>query len=171
MLVHHYHPRTLEYLGSTMAHASPLDLGNQQLVFLVPAHATTVAPPDFNGRDEAPGFLEREIPVYDLASDTWVVVPDRRGQKYWTPRGRPMNVDQIGFVPEIVDPPPGDLHQPLWRDGSWIEGRSPDEARRELEARIITLRQLLSHADGLSLGDDLARELGDLEARLKGFEP
>ncbi len=41
MLIYHYHPTTKEYMGEGTADESPLEPG----VYLVPAHATTTAPP------------------------------------------------------------------------------------------------------------------------------
>lgn len=41
MIIHHYHPESGAYLGPGLADESPLEPG----VFLIPAHATEIAPP------------------------------------------------------------------------------------------------------------------------------
>lgn len=58
-LVHHYHPDTNVYLGSSEADESPLEPG----VFLVPANATLTAP------EAMPGTGQHN--VWDAATSTW----------------------------------------------------------------------------------------------------
>jgi hypothetical protein len=48
-LIHHYHPETGGFLGSSEADESPLEPG----VFLVPAFATLTPPPFFNSDQQA----------------------------------------------------------------------------------------------------------------------
>jgi hypothetical protein len=56
--VYRFHPETREYLGTDLADESPLEPG----VWLVPAHATELMPPDI-----APGKVAR------FATGYWVV--------------------------------------------------------------------------------------------------
>ncbi len=62
MIIHHYHPETLEYLGEGQADESPLEPG----VFLIPAHATDAAPPaEVAGKTrhfEGGAWVLRDIP-------------------------------------------------------------------------------------------------------------
>lgn len=62
MKIHHYHQETLGYIGESDADESPLEPG----VFLIPAHATVVAPPaDVAGKTrhfEGGAWVLRDIP-------------------------------------------------------------------------------------------------------------
>lgn len=60
MNIYHYHPVSGAYLGSGMADESPLEPG----VWLIPAHATKVAPPVFGEGEQA---------VFD--GSAWAVLP------------------------------------------------------------------------------------------------
>ncbi|MGK7926892.1 MAG: hypothetical protein AB4290_16895 [Spirulina sp.] len=42
MIIYHYHPQTQQFLGEGQADRDPLQSGN----FLIPAHATPIAPPE-----------------------------------------------------------------------------------------------------------------------------
>lgn len=63
-IVYNYHPVTLEYVGSSEATESPLEPG----VYLIPAHATEIAPPakqDGNVRvfkNDKWGYVRIELP-------------------------------------------------------------------------------------------------------------
>lgn len=67
MNIYHYSPQTTEYTYSSVARTSPLEPG----VFLVPAFATTLAPPRI-GANQAALFNGR----------SWLVVDDYRGEWY-----------------------------------------------------------------------------------------
>ena len=63
MIIHHYHPTSLVYLGSGFADPDPLDEDN----WLIPAHATTFEPPEeksgFTRNFFDGGWTYREIPA------------------------------------------------------------------------------------------------------------
>lgn len=80
MLVHNYHPITAEYLGPGEADESPLEPG----VFLIPADATTIAPPP-----QQPGFVRRFI------NGAWGYSPIEEPDADPTP-------DPTPYVPETI---------------------------------------------------------------------
>lgn len=63
--VYHWHPASLHFLGSSEADESPLEPG----VFLVPAYATMVAPPN---QSTVP--TDHDV-KWDPLQNTWVIVP------------------------------------------------------------------------------------------------
>jgi hypothetical protein len=63
MQIHHYHPETGRYLGTETAFESPLEPG----VFLIPAYATTKAPPE-GAQDVA--FDGKAWQAIEAATDT-----------------------------------------------------------------------------------------------------
>lgn len=119
MEIYNYSPLTGEYVVATQARPDPLDEGN----FLIPANATTDAPPAFG---------DDEIPVWE--NGAWVVKPDFRGTKYWTVDGAFVvegEVKEIGeTVPDgAVLSDPGDRPSALhtWSGSAWI---APTEAEQ-----------------------------------------
>jgi len=64
-LIHHWHPASLHYLGTSEADESPLEPG----VYLIPAYATVVAPPD---PSSVPSDHELK---WDAVGNTWVSEP------------------------------------------------------------------------------------------------
>ena len=61
MKIYHYHPDTAEYIGFGMADKDPLVDDN----WLIPAHATTIAPPKTD---------IGEVAVFDIGLGGWTVV-------------------------------------------------------------------------------------------------
>ena len=79
MDLYHYHPATGEYLTTTEARVDHLETEARRKVnpaadpvYLVPANATSEAPP-IPGENEAAKFN----------GQSWVIVPDFRGSIYW----------------------------------------------------------------------------------------
>ena len=109
--IHHYSPETGEYLNSDYARQSPLEEG----VFLIPAYATTVAPPVTKEREKAVFFV-----------DAWQVVPDWRGVEiYSTVDGSVMAIKQLGVTPEnegattIKPPELAEKQARMFTNGAW----------------------------------------------------
>lgn len=82
MLIYNYHPETGEYAGSVEAELSPFDDGE----YLIPAHATTTAPPE----TVSGGYAL----IFDGAA--WAEIEDHRGETWWTAEGAAMNVLKLG---------------------------------------------------------------------------
>jgi hypothetical protein len=92
MDVHNYHAQTGEYLGTSIADESPLEPG----VFLIPANATTVAPPPPQ-QGQARVFINGD----------WAFVPDHRGETWYAGHNLPVVIDTLG-TPEgltLQEPP------------------------------------------------------------------
>lgn len=107
--IHHYDPATGAFLGSSPATESPLEPG----VFLVPANATTIAPPAV-GADEVALFRE----------GAWTVAADLVGQVFYRPDGTNVTIAEVGQVPDpawTTAPPPaaGDHQVAVLTDGVW----------------------------------------------------
>lgn len=81
MDVHHYDPATGEYIDTRPPRESPRDPGS----FLIPANATTIAPP------EAEAGKTRVF-----ADGAWSLVADHRGETWWQARGQPVTVSDLG---------------------------------------------------------------------------
>ena len=106
--IHHYHPASGEYTASTQAQMSPLERD----VPLIPAHATTQAPPQAGAHQAA---------VFDAAANKWQLVPDWRGvQLYSTADGSEVAAE-LGQTPAdcaATDKPrPSEAH--VWKAGKW----------------------------------------------------
>ena len=106
--IHHYHPASGEYTSSTQAQMSPLEPD----VPLIPAHATTQAPPAAGAHQAA---------VFDAAANKWQLVPDWRGVRLYS------TVDGIEVAAELGQTPadcaasdkprPSEAH--VWKAGKW----------------------------------------------------
>lgn len=106
--IYHYHPASGEYTASTQAQMSPLEPD----VLLIPAHATTQAPPAAGAHQAA---------VFDAAAQKWQLVPDWRGvQLYSTADGSEVAAE-LGQTPAdcaATDKPrPSEAH--IWKAGKW----------------------------------------------------
>lgn len=80
MKIYHYHPITGEFMGQGLADPDPMTPGG----YLIPAHATTSAPPP-----PMAGF------ALVFAGGLWSRVADHRGE-VWFDDGNPVTVDRLG---------------------------------------------------------------------------
>lgn len=106
--IYHYHPASGEYTASTQAQMSPLEPD----VPLIPAHATTQAPPQAGAHQAA---------LFDASAQKWQLVPDWRGvQLYSTADGSEVAAE-LGQTPAdcaATDKPrPSEAH--VWKAGKW----------------------------------------------------
>lgn len=81
MDIYYYHPETGEFLGQGLADPSPREPGK----WLIPANATTVAPPSAQS-----GFARV------LVENLWTNVPDHRGETWWDANGEPVEIKDFG---------------------------------------------------------------------------
>jgi hypothetical protein len=112
MKIYHYDPITFEFLGEDVAYPDPLDIGK----FLIPAHATTIEPPNTE---------ENKVAIFN--GKLWNVVPDYRGTTYYlTTDGRKVIIDTIGSISQLLTDkaPPDEPY--VWNGNSW-DIKSPVE--------------------------------------------
>jgi hypothetical protein len=88
--VYHYDPTTGELLARSQARLDPIEQKP-----LIPAHATTQAPP-------APGAQQAAV----FVAGAWQVVPDYRGLIYYTEDRQEHRIEELG-----VEPPAGYLSE------------------------------------------------------------
>lgn len=90
MQIWHYHHQTGELVSDGLADESPLEPGT----YLVPAHATTVKPPE-------PRTGEARV----WNGDEWSYVVDHRGETRWTDHLTSYVVDELGEPEGAIDQP------------------------------------------------------------------
>lgn len=104
--IYNYSPVNKEYLGTGTARQDPLDQNN----WLIPANATTIAPP--------------EIPSGQTAlfiNGAWQLIADLRGQTvYNTTSGGTLIWEQLGPLSSDVTTIVPTVEYPKWVNGEWI---------------------------------------------------
>ena len=85
--VYHYHPDTREFLLQSEAALDPLDR-----LPLIPAHATTLAPPETTEKNKTV--------QWDNTDENWVIVDDYRGQIFYDETGATYEIADLGIAPE-----------------------------------------------------------------------
>ena len=118
--VYNYNPDTGEYLGPETAYESPMEPG----VYLIPAHATTIAPPEADAGH-----------VAVFAGGAWTLVEDHRGEVWYdTATQERHEIKTLGIVPEtwtqIVPTDP----ESIWNGAAW---EVPFEVLKERKRREI----------------------------------
>jgi hypothetical protein len=123
-----YDPVTKVYTGEVFCQESPLEPG----VYLIPAHATTTAPPALG---------ENEAAVFE--NGAWKVVADYRGTTIYSKSDSRITgtVEELGSdLPEgwtMVAPPEGDKRYVMGSGGTWQEyQKTLDELAAEYDAAM-----------------------------------
>ncbi|WP_293602749.1 MULTISPECIES: hypothetical protein [unclassified Polaromonas] len=83
LTIYNYHPETGEFIGATLADASPLE----PEVPLIPANATPTAPPSAG---------QHQVAVFEAGA--WTLTADHRGQTYWLD-GQRYLIEDLGVTP------------------------------------------------------------------------
>ncbi|QOD81901.1 hypothetical protein [Chromobacterium haemolyticum] len=136
--IYHYDPSTGEYLYQGEADPSPLE----EDVWLIPAHATELAPP-------AAG--ERQIAVF--RGEAWQLNPDWRGLPLWsTVTGEPVVIADLGVTPADIgatniERPPATV----WDGAAWKE--DPSLQAKHLAERFAAKLAEINAAVGRALGE------------------
>ncbi|MEN7433420.1 tail fiber assembly protein [Chromobacterium sp. TRC.1.1.SA] len=144
--VYSYHPQTGEYLGSTQATLSPMDL---EEFWLVPAFATEQQPPQ-------PG--ERQIAVYD--NQMWALHADWREVPLWSKADARLVSAVIGDTPDSLNAT--ELQPPafaVWRGDAWgVDEAAQSTAQAAAVRRQVQERLTAAYQNRRPLED--AAELG-----------
>lgn len=105
MIVYDYIPETGEYKGTSEAQESPLEPG----VYLIPAHATTIAPPEADAGH-----------VAVFAGGAWTLVEDHRGEIYYdTVTQERHEIKNLGVVPETWTQSEPTDRETVWNGVAW----------------------------------------------------
>ena len=103
--VYNYDPDTGEYLGPETAYESPIEPG----VYLIPAHATTIAPPEAD---------DGHVAVF--ADGAWTLVEDHRGEVWYdTVTQERHEIKTLGIVPETWTPLEPTDREAVWNGAAW----------------------------------------------------
>ena len=155
------HRATGEFVGTCPAEPSPLEPG----VWLNPAHAYSVAPPDTQL-----GFAA----LINRGFDGWELVPDHRGLTvYATDTGEPRQWAALGELPKGYTLQAPETEFDTWEDDKWaVDEAAQAEALRSAAYRKQSL--LKTYASGridvLRDAVDLDMATDDEVAALKGWQ-
>lgn len=83
MKIYNYNPITGEFISSADADESPLEVGE----YLLPAHATEIAPP-----------TPRALFTAVFSSGVWSEIEDHRGERWFDSTGKSVIIEVLGAV-------------------------------------------------------------------------
>lgn len=131
MTIYNYDKESHEYWSSAEASESPLEPGT----YLVPANATTIAPPS-----KKKGYTR----VFDPTAGVWEYVVDHRGETvYSTGTGASAVVDYLGPIKEGYTDQAPSSDMDVWDGNKWVvdidklKSRKKNEINRACEAQIV----------------------------------
>jgi hypothetical protein len=137
MKIYNYHMETKHYLGSSNADESPLEPG----VFLIPASATPIAPPE-------PQL--NKVHIFNVENNSWETIEDLRGNYF------SISEENIGFYIDNQDPrnapenstketPPAIApnQKLVWTGNSWEIENAPElSAEEKLKNAGLSVNEL-----------------------------
>lgn len=108
--IYNYHPVTREYLGASLADPDQKNEGQ----FLIPAHATKLAPP---------AVTAHTVAVF--SNGAWVLLPDHRGEIWYKPDRTPVEITEIDVTPDpswTITPAPLTVNEMISNQLNGING-------------------------------------------------
>jgi hypothetical protein len=157
MNIHHLHPETGEYLGTSPARLNPRETQRAGYpVYLIPAHATTCALPE---------AIEGMARVWN--GSEWTQAEDHRGvAMYRKADGRQSSMVALGPIPDgyTLETPPAGMIRPKFDGETWIEQAvvfQGSEVASKVDVDRITRKRII----------DLGEEKAKTEKLLAGSNP
>ena len=162
MDIYNYSASTGEFISHDVADESPLEPG----VYLIPALATTIKPPE---------TTENEAAVFDKENQSWNVVLDYRGTSLWDKLSASKVTVLLGQTPDELNATPvvPTIDYPTWDDGSsaWVTDAAAQlsavtsAANAEIENLLTTATNKISPLqDAVDLGIATETEKASLTA-------
>lgn len=135
-LIYNYQPATGEYMGRVAANVSP----REPDVILVPAFATSVAPPAVSDRQCACYLDAAGKAPADYQDGAWQVVADWRGVPLWsTARAELVAITTPGVTPEDIgatgECPPNETSR--YVDGEWVPDDDKIDMKNSRSAQMV----------------------------------
>lgn len=98
MKIYNYHPVTKEFISESTPDLDPLESTQEVPVYLIPAYATEVAPPEVK---------VNKARLFNETDQSWYYLPDFRGQEVTATDGsnRKQVINVLGMTPEDVEFP------------------------------------------------------------------
>jgi hypothetical protein len=140
MKIYNYHSEYKYFINTSIADESPLEPG----VFLIPAHATDIEPPEYK---------DGMIPIFNVSS--WNIVEDKRGTYYTTVSSDNIQIQLIENYNPLEAPENSTKEVPpeipegyylIWDDGWVIKQKTvltPEEKLRKSGLTVEELKTLL----------------------------
>lgn len=138
MEIYNFHSETGEYLGMSAAIPDPLEEGK----YLIPAHATDLAPPPVGSNESA---------VFE--AEAWLIKPDYRGQTYYDTTSKEEINLTLGQAPDatMTDIVPDDPESE-WVVDHWELPLDILKQRKREELSIACEQAIESGIDNNALG-------------------
>ncbi len=167
MKIYHYKRTTREFCGESNARPDPKEKGR----FLIPACATTIAPPTVKANEKAV-----------FTDNAWNVVEDHRGTTVYSTAPRPegeirdtKTIDELGPIPDgWVDQAPNDDVMDEWNGTAWAPDPGKVKFYKEMELKY-ELRQndisCLRALRAISLGVDTPADRDKLNTMEENAKP
>jgi len=149
MKIYQHHPVTKELIGHRTAHVDPLSSKEAgEPVYLVPAHSTTISPPD---------IALKEAAIFNINTQSWDVVADYRNDTWYNTNTKlPFEIKDLGQPPSWLTPIQPQAYDE-WVGGAWMH--DPGLALKSVKKNktdqlaIIADNKIASEFTSAALGD------------------